>query len=61
MEQKPGQQHNKDSKIQAMEKKFLRAILSKTTKDRIRNINIKLELRVDEIKNDTQKRRLRCF
>ena len=35
--------------------KFLRAILNKTKRDRIRNINIRLELGVDEIKNDIQK------
>ena len=38
-----------DSNIQAMEMKFLRVILNKTEKDRIRNTNIRLELGVDEI------------
>jgi len=35
--------------------KFLRAILNKTKKDRIRNINIKLELGVDEIQMTLQR------
>jgi len=39
-------------RIQAMKMKFLRAILNKRKKDRIRNTNIRLELGVDEIKND---------
>ena len=50
-----------NSKIQAMEKKLLTAILKETKKGRIRNINIRLELGVDERKNDTQKSRLRWF
>ena len=33
-----------DRKIQAMKMIFLRTILNKTEKDRIKNINIKLEL-----------------
>jgi hypothetical protein len=48
MEQQQTKRH--DSKIQAMEMKFLRAILNKTKKDWIRNTNIRLELGVDEIK-----------
>jgi hypothetical protein len=40
-----------------MEMKFLRAILNKTKKDRIRNTNIRLELGVVEIKNDIKKSR----
>ena len=51
----------RDSKIQAMEMKFLRVILNKTGKDRIRSINIGLELGVDKIKNDIQKSRLTWF
>ena len=39
-----------DSKIQAMVIKFLRAILSKTKKNRIRNTIIRLKLGVDGIK-----------
>ena len=34
---------------------FLRVILNKIKKDRIRNTNMRLELVVDEIKNDIQK------
>ena len=48
-----------DSKIQAMEIKFLRAILNKI-KERMRNTYIRLEPEVDEI-NDIQKSRLRWF
>ena len=44
-----------------MEMKFLRVILNKTNKDRIRNTNIRLELGVDEINNDIEKSRLRWF
>jgi hypothetical protein len=39
-----------DSRIQAMEMKFFRAILNKTNKNMIRNTNIRLELGLDEIK-----------
>ena len=46
--------------MQAMEMKFFREILNKT-KDVIRNTNIRLELGVDEMKNDNQKSRLRWF
>ena len=42
-----------------MKMKFLRAILNKTEKGRIRNTNIRLELEVDEIKNDIRKNRVR--
>ena len=45
-----------DSKIQNMEMKFLRTILKKTKGEKIRNTNIRLELRVGEIKNGIQKR-----
>ena len=38
------------SKVQVIEMKFFRAILTKTMKDRIRNTNITLKLGVDEIK-----------
>ena len=56
MKQKPRKQKGKESKIQAMEIKFLRAILHKTKEDRLRNTNIRLKLRVDEIKKMTFKR-----
>ena len=41
-----------------MKIKFLTAVLNKA-KDRIINTNIRLELRVDEIKNYIQKSKLR--
>ena len=44
-----------NSKIQAMGKNFFRAIWNKTKNDRIRNTNIRLELGVDQIKNDIQR------
>ena len=50
-----------DSNIQAMEMKFLRAILNRTKKEKIRNANIRLELDVDEIKNGIQKNILTLF
>ena len=49
-----------DSNTEAMEMKFLRAILNKTNKDKIKNTNIRLELGVNEIKKD-KKSRLRWF
>ena len=55
MEKKPGEQQK--SRYQYS---FLRAIINKI-KVRIRNTNIRLEVGVDEIKNDIQKRRLRWF
>ena len=44
-----------------MEIKFLRVTLNTTKKDKVINIVIRLELGVDERKNDTQKSRLRWF
>ena len=38
-----------------MEMKFLRQILGKTGKDKIRNTVIRDELKVEEIKNDIEK------
>ena len=44
-----------DSKIQAVERKFLRGILkNKTRKKKIRNTIIRDELKVEEIKNDIE-------
>ena len=37
-----------------MEMKFFRAILNKTKKDKIESTNVRLEVWVDEIKNDIQ-------
>ena len=50
-----------DSKTQDVELKFSRVILNKTKKNRIRNTNLRFELRVDEIKNDIKKSRLSWF
>ena len=38
-----------------MEMEFLKPVLNKTKMDRIRNTKVRLELGVDEIKNDIQK------
>ena len=40
---------------------FLRAILNKTKEDKIRDTDIRLELGVDEIKNNIQKSGLKWF
>jgi hypothetical protein len=44
-----------ESKIQAMEMKFLRDIIGKTRRDRIRNDDIREQLKVDDIKTDIEK------
>jgi uncharacterized Fe-S cluster-containing protein len=44
-----------ESKIQAMEMKFLRGILSKTRRDKIRNNDIREQLKVDDIKHDMER------
>jgi hypothetical protein len=45
-----------ESKIQAMEMKFLREIIGKTRRDRIRNDDIREQLKVDNIKIDIEKK-----
>jgi hypothetical protein len=50
-----------ESKIQAMEMKFLREIMGKTRRDRIRNDDIREQLKVDDIKTDIEKNRLRWY
>jgi flagellar basal body-associated protein FliL len=47
-----------ESKIQAMELKFLREILGKTRRDKIRNDDIREQLK-DDIKTDIEKNRLK--
>ena len=49
------------SKIKIMEINFFRIILNKTKKGTTGNTNIIFELGVDEIKNDSQKSRIRWF
>jgi hypothetical protein len=44
-----------------MEMKFLREIIGKTRTDRIRNDNIREQLKVDDIKTDIEKNRLRWY
>jgi hypothetical protein len=49
-----------ESKIQAMEMKFLRGILGKTRRDKIRN-DIRKQLKVDDIKHDMERNRLKLY
>jgi hypothetical protein len=44
-----------------MEMKFLREIIGKTRRDRIRNDDIREQLKVDDIKTDIEKNRLRWY
>jgi uncharacterized Fe-S cluster-containing protein len=48
-----------ESKIQAMEMKFLRGILGKTRRDKVRNIDVREQLKVDDIKHDMERNRLK--
>jgi hypothetical protein len=48
-----------ERKIQATEMKFLRAIMGKTMKDRIRNAHIREELRMEDIQKQIEGNRLR--
>ncbi|PSN48044.1 hypothetical protein C0J52_09106 [Blattella germanica] len=50
-----------DSKIQAMEMKFLKGIFGKTRKNKIRNTVIREELKIEEIKRDIEKTRLQWY
>jgi hypothetical protein len=45
-----------EGKIQAMEMKFLRQIIGKTRRDRIRNDDIREQLKVDNIKINIEKK-----
>jgi hypothetical protein len=47
--------------IQATEKKFLRAMMGKTKRDRIRNAHIREELRMEDIQNQIEGNKLRLF
>jgi hypothetical protein len=44
-----------------MEIKFLRGILGKTRRDKIRNNDIREQLKVDEIKHDMERNRLKWY
>jgi hypothetical protein len=50
-----------ESKIQAVEMKFFRAIMGKTKRDRIKNAHIREELRMEDIQNQIKGNRVRCF
>jgi hypothetical protein len=44
-----------------MEMKFLRGILGKTRRDKIKNNNIREQLKVDDIKHDMERNRLKWY
>jgi uncharacterized Fe-S cluster-containing protein len=48
-----------ESKLEAVEIKFLRGIVGKTRTDRIRNTYIRGELKIEEIQNKTERSKLR--
>jgi hypothetical protein len=48
-----------ESKIQATEIKFLRAVMAKSKRDRIRNAKIREELRMEDVQNQIKGNRLR--
>jgi stalled ribosome rescue protein Dom34 len=50
-----------ESKIQAMEMKFLREILGKTRRDKVKNDDIREQLKVDDIKYDIERNRLKWY
>jgi uncharacterized Fe-S cluster-containing protein len=50
-----------ESKIQAMEMKFLRGILGKTRRDKVRNNDVREQLKVDDIKHDMERNRLKWY
>jgi CRISPR/Cas system CSM-associated protein Csm5 (group 7 of RAMP superfamily) len=50
-----------ESKIQAMEMKFLRENLGKTRRHKIRNNDIREQLKVDDIKHDMERNRLKWY
>jgi hypothetical protein len=58
MEQRHGHALREESKIQAVEKKFLRLIMGKTKRDRIRSAYIR-ELKMEDIQNEIKGNRLR--
>jgi hypothetical protein len=47
-----------ESKVQAIRMKFLRAIMGKTKRDRIRNVHIREEVRMEDIQNQIEGNRL---
>jgi hypothetical protein len=50
-----------ESKIQAMEMKFLRGILGKTRRNKIRNDDISKQLKVDDINHDMKRNKLKWY
>jgi hypothetical protein len=50
-----------EGKIQAMEMKFLRGILGKTRRDNIRYNDIREQRKVDDIKHDMERNRLKWY
>ena len=50
-----------ESKVRASEMKFLRSILRKTRKDRVRNVDVWKEIRVERLNDRIEKSRLKWF
>jgi hypothetical protein len=50
-----------EGNIQAMEMKFMRGILGKTRRDKIRNNDIREQLKVDDIKQVMERKRLKLY
>jgi hypothetical protein len=50
-----------ESKIQAMETKFLRGILGKTRRDKIRNNDSKEQLKADDTGHDMERNRVKWY
>jgi hypothetical protein len=50
-----------ESKIQATEMKFMTGILGKTRRDKIRNKDIREQLKVDDIKHDMERKKLKWY
>jgi hypothetical protein len=61
MEQRHEHTKREKSKLQTAEIKFLRGIVGKTKRERIRNTYIRGELKMEEIQNQIEESRLRWF
>lgn len=50
-----------ESKVQASEMKFLRSMLGKTRRDRVRNVDVRKEIGVEKVNDKIEKSRLKWF